>query len=218
MAKCIDFEDVGESIFARKKPLADATMRRIAAGIERFVKKNPSPFLVTIGYGERKTQTPRVRSVDEPLTTIVAGGCKQYLCTPFLTQFNNHCVGQDVRAPINTITCSPGHFGLVSPFLVSYYGNEHDADSVESPLRTITCKDRFGLVTCEIDGETYQLVDVYLRMLKPEELKLAQGFPRDYIIDRYSDGTAVPKTEQVRRIGNSVVPLVAQKIVEANIA
>ena len=55
-------------------------------------------------------------------------------------------------------------------------------------------------------------------MLKPEELKLAQGFPRDYIIDRYSDGTAVPKTEQVRRIGNSVVPLVAQKIVEAQMS
>lgn len=218
VAKCIDFEDVGESIFARKRPLADATMRRIAAGIERYVKGNPSPFLVTIGYGERRTQTPRVRSVGEPLTTIVAGGCKQYLCTPFLTQFNNHCVGQDVRAPINTITCSPGHFGLVSPFLVSYYGNEHEADSIEQPLRTITCKDRFGLVTCEIDGETYQLADVRLRMLKPEELKLAQGFPRSYVIDRYSDGTRVTKTEQVRRIGNSVVPLMARRIVEANIA
>jgi DNA (cytosine-5)-methyltransferase 1 len=185
VAKCIDFEDVGESIFARKKPLADATMRRIAAGIERFVKKGPAPFLVTIGYGERKTQTPRVRSVDEPLTTIVAGGCKQYLCTPFL---------------------------------VSYYGNEHDADSVESPLRTITCKDRFGLVTCEVDGETYQLADVHLRMLRPEELKLAQGFPASYVIDRYSDGTAVPKTEQVKRLGNSVVPVMARKIVAANIA
>jgi DNA (cytosine-5)-methyltransferase 1 len=185
VAKCIDFEDVGESIFARKKPLADATMRRIAAGIERFVKKNPSPFLVTIGYGERKTQTPRVRSVDEPLTTIVAGGCKQYLCTPFL---------------------------------VSYYGNERDADSVEQPLRTITCKDRFGLVTCEVDGDTYQLADVRLRMLKPEELKLAQGFPASYVIDHYSDGTRVSKTEQVRRIGNSVVPLMARRIVAANMA
>ena len=179
VSKCIDFEDVGESIFARKKPLADATMRRIAAGIERYVT-----------HGS----------------------------TQFITQFNNHCVGQALSEPLKTITCSPGHFGLVTAFLVSYYGNEHDADSIEQPLRTITCKDRFGLVTCEVDGETYQLADVRLRMLKPEELKLAQGFPPEYIIDRYSDGTSVPKSEQVRRIGNSVVPLMARRIVAANVA
>ena len=179
VSKCIDFDDVGESIFARRRPLADATMRRIAAGIERYVA-NAS--------------------------------------TQFITQFNNHCVGQGLDEPLRTITCSPGHFGLVTAFLVSYYGNERDADSVEQPLRTITCRDRFGLVTCEVDGETYQLADVHLRMLKPEELKLAQGFPASYVIDHYSDGTRVTKAEQVRRIGNSVVPLMAEKIVAAQMS
>lgn len=197
VAKCIDFDDVGESIFARKRPLADATMRRIRAGIARYVDGSPKPFLVTVGYGERPTQAPRIRSVDEPLTTIVAGGCKS--------------------APINTITCGAGHFGLASAFIVPYYGSESGAESVEHPLRTITCRDRFGLVTCEVDGETYQLADVRMRMLKPEELKLAQGFPASYIIDRYSDGTKVTKTEQVAKIGNSVVPTMARAIVEANV-
>jgi DNA (cytosine-5)-methyltransferase 1 len=55
-------------------------------------------------------------------------------------------------------------------------------------------------------------------MLRPEELKLAQGFPKGYVIDHYSDGTRVTKAEQVRRIGNSVVPLMAEKIVAANMA
>lgn len=49
-------------------------------------------------------------------------------------------------------------------------------------------------------------------------MKLAQGFPKSYVIDRYSDGTKVPKTEQVRRIGNNVVPIVARRIVAANVA
>lgn len=178
VSKCIDFSDVGESVFGRKRPLAEATMRRIEAGIERFV-----------AHGDRQ----------------------------FITQFNNHCVGQRVSEPLRTITCSPGHFGLVTAFLVSYYGNERDADSVDEPLRTITCHDRFGLVTCQRDGRTYQLADVRLRMLRPEELKLAQGFPAGYVIDRYADGTRVPKSEQVRRIGNSVVPLMARRIVEANV-
>jgi DNA (cytosine-5)-methyltransferase 1 len=57
-----------------------------------------------------------------------------------------------------------------------------------------------------------------MRMLQPEELKLAQGFPRSYVIDRYSDGTSVPKAEQVRRIGNSVVPLMAYWLVSAQMA
>jgi DNA (cytosine-5)-methyltransferase 1 len=174
---CIDLEDTGESIFERKKPLADATMRRIQAGIERYVTNGS---------------------------------------TQFITQFNNHCVGQKLDEPLKTITCSPGHFGLVTAFLVSYYGNEKDADSIEQPLRTITCRDRFGLVTLH-DGPA-NVVDIRLRMLRPEELKLAQGFPASYVIDHYSDGTKVTKAEQVRRIGNSVVPLMAQKIVAAQMA
>jgi DNA (cytosine-5)-methyltransferase 1 len=174
---CIDLEDTGESIFGRKKPLADATMRRIAAGIERYATSGS---------------------------------------TQFITQFNNHCVGQKLNEPLKTITCSPGHFGLVTAFLVSYYGNEHDADSIEQPLRTITCRDRFGLVTLH-DGPA-NVVDIRLRMLRPEELKLAQGFPASYVIDHYSDGTRVTKAEQVRRIGNSVVPLMAEKIVAAQLS
>ncbi len=53
-------------------------------------------------------------------------------------------------------------------------------------------------------------------MLKPEELKLAQGFPKDYIIDRDYRFESYPKSKQVARIGNSVVPIMAQKLVEAN--
>lgn len=59
--------------------------------------------------------------------------------------------------------------------------------------------------------------DIRLRMLRPEELKLAQGFPREYIIDRYDDGTPVPKSQQVKMIGNSVVPLMAESLVAANV-
>jgi DNA (cytosine-5)-methyltransferase 1 len=94
---------------------------------------------------------------------------------------------------------------------VSYYGNGKPY-GIDAPLPTITVRDRFGLVT--VAG----IEDIRLRMLKPEELKLAQGFPSKYIIDRYWDGTAVPKGEQTAKIGNSVVPIMARKLVEANVA
>ena len=86
------------------------------------------------------------------------------------------------------------------------------------PLGTITTKDRFGLVSAVMDikGEKYVLKDIFLRMLKPEELKIMQGFPPDYIIDRDINYKPYPIKEQVARIGNSVVPIMAQKLVETN--
>lgn len=86
VSECIDFSDVGESIFGRKRPLAEATMRRIARGLRKFVLDDPSPFLVQIGYGERPGQTPRIGDVHSPIGTIVAQGVKHYLCTPFVTK------------------------------------------------------------------------------------------------------------------------------------
>lgn len=134
----------------------------------------------------------------------------------FITKFYHTGTGQRVSEPMHTITTSQGHFGFVTAFLVSYYGTGQPI-SAAKPLPTITTKDRFGLVTVEVDGETFAIADVKLRMLRPEELKLAQGFPRDYIIDRYADGSRVPRKQQVKMIGNSVVPVMARRLVEANV-
>lgn len=71
-------------------------------------------------------------------------------------------------------------------------------------------------VVLDIQGEKYILKDIFLRMLKPEELKLMQGFPKDYIINRDYNWKSYPVAKQVARIGNSVVPIMAQKLVEAN--
>ena len=106
---------------------------------------------------------------------------------------------------------------LITAFLIKYYG-AGCGQTLSSPLGTITTKDRFGLVSAivELNGEKYVLNDIFLRMLKPEELKIMQGFPPDYIIDRDINFKQYPVKEQVARIGNSVVPIMAQKLVEAN--
>lgn len=61
----------------------------------------------------------------------------------------------------------------MSAFLIKYYGSGTGQELTE-PLATITTKDRFGLVNViiDIEGEQYILKDIFLRMLKPEELKL----------------------------------------------
>jgi DNA (cytosine-5)-methyltransferase 1 len=120
--------------------------------------------------------------------------------------------------PCHTITTSPGHFGVVSAWLIKYYSSGENAVTLDEPLPTITTKDRFGLASAmiEIQGEKYILEDILLRMLKPEELKLMQGFPKDYIIAYDYKWNPYPKTQQVARIGNSVVPIMAKAIIEAN--
>ena len=221
----IDWSDLGRSIFDREKPLADATMKRIANGIRKYVIDSPSPYIVRnkeavaflIQYhGETKAGDSRGQLLADPIKTIDTSN-RYGLVTAFVTKFYKSGIGQGCDEPLHTITTSPGHFGLISAFLIKYYGSGN-GQTLEDPLATITTKDRFGLVNVliEIDGEQYILKDIFLRMLKPEELKLMQGFPVDYIIDRDYNWKPYPIAKQVARIGNSVVPIMAQRLVEVN--
>ena len=103
-------------------------------------------------------------------------------------------------------------------FLTTFYGQSIGV-GLDEPIGTITTSGHYGLVSCVMDGkrETYQIRDILFRMLKPEEMKLAQGFPKSYVIDHDSEGNRYPKTEQVAKIGNSVVPLMAAKLARANL-
>ena len=222
----IDWSDLGKSIFDRKKPLAEATQKRIANGIRKYVIENPKPYIVEnddavaflIQYhGEQKAGESRGQLLSEPIKTIDTSN-RYGLVTAFITKYYKTGIGQGCDEPLHTITTSPGHFGLVSAFLIKYYGSGGSCQTIDRPLDTITTKDRFGLVNVEIDvqGGKYAIADIFLRMLKPEELKLMQGFPKDYIINRDIRWRPYPIKEQVARIGNSVVPIMAQKLVEAN--
>ena len=152
-------------------------------------------------------------SMENPLPTITAWDHNSVV-TANLNQMNNHCDGKDIRQPLPTITAGDGHFGEVRAFLIKYYGQGTGQD-IQEPLDTVTSRDRFGLVT--IEGEDYQIVDIGLRMLEPRELYGCQGFPDDYIIDHDYTGKTYPRTEQVKRCGNSVSPMVPNALVRANL-
>ena len=221
----IDWSDLGKSIFDREKPLAEATQARIANGIRKYIIENPHPYIVKderalafiIQYhGETKAGDSRGQLLTEPIKTIDTSN-RYGLVTAFITKFYKTGIGHGCDEPLHTITTSPGHFGLVSAFLIKYYGTGC-GQTLDSPLGTITTKDRFGLVNVliDIDGEKYIISDIFLRMLNAEELKLMQGFPEDYIIAHDLYGKIYPVKERVARIGNSVVPVMAQALVSAN--
>lgn len=233
----LDYKDLGKSIFDRKKPLAENTLKRIARGIKKFVIdnlelfvfENTLPFLIQY-HSETQKDEVRGQEVDEPIKTIDTSN-RHALVSAFITKFYKTGVGQGADEPLHTITTSQGHFEQISveferkedtntkkaervaQFLMEYYGSG-TGQSLNEPLHTIVTKDRFALVS--VLGSEYVITDIFLRMLNPGELKRAQGFPADYIIDRDYTGKPYPKSEQVKRIGNSVVPIMAKAIVEAN--
>lgn len=221
----IDWSDLGKSIFDRPKPLAEATQKRIANGIKKYIVDNPEPYVVKnkdalafiIQYhGETRQGDSRGQLQTEPIKTIDTSN-RYGLVTAFITKYYKTGIGQGCDEPLHTITTSPGHFGVIFAFLVKYYGTGC-GQVLNEPLGTITTKDRFGLVNVLVDihGEKYIISDIFLRMLKPEELKVMQGFPKDYIIDRDYKWRNYPIAKQVARIGNSVVPVMAEALVKAN--
>lgn len=187
-AEIIDWTIPCPSIYDRKKPLCENTMRRIARGLRKFVLEHPQPYIV-----------------DDHIA-------------PFLIQYHTEQSGKEVRGqavdkPLMTADSS-NRYGLVTALLIKYYG-QGEGQSLREPLHTITAKDRFGLVI--VRGEPYQIIDIGLRMLTPRELFRAQGFPESYIIDRDADGRSYPKSAQVARCGNAVPPPFAEALVRANL-
>jgi len=68
-AECIDWSLACPSIFERKRPLAENTLRRIAAGVRRFVLEAAEPFIVPVTRGEGSA---RGRALSAPIWTITA--------------------------------------------------------------------------------------------------------------------------------------------------
>lgn len=218
----IDWNYPSQSIFTRKKPLSQNTIRRIIRGLEKFNGDVLRPFLdmmydlnngksINIPVAGIPTDGEHIKfcepfivnakgksnalSINMPMPTQTTN-YHQYLCEPFIVRTDhtgsNGGCIYDIESPVRTIT-SKQHFALCQPFLVSYYGNG-DAHSIENPIGTITTKDRYALVQPEING--YKL-DIFYRMMQPHELAEGMSFDKSYKFY----GT---KTDIVKQIGNAV--------------
>jgi len=191
-SEIIDWSIPCQLIKDRKKPLADATLKRIEYGIREFWGDYAEPFIAKL-YGNSTAE-----KLDIPLSTISCSGAHHMLIQPFLARYN----GGDRRVhkisePVPTLDTS-NRYGVVEPFITEYYGNGF-AHPIGVPLPTITTKDRFAI--CGVtDG-----IELGFRMLQPNELAAATGFPSDYKFT----GT---KVEVIKQIGNAVPPNFAKAL------
>lgn len=111
------------------------------------------------------------------------------------------------KATIERAERAISELGTSVPFLIVYYGTDASGgwQPLDRPLRTITTLDRFAYVTPSIEGHV-------MRMLQPEELKLAMGFPKSY---KLQSGN---RRNKVMLMGNAVCPPVMKAVVKSLIS
>lgn len=166
------------------------------------------------------------RPIDAPISTLTASGSHQNLIAPWFVKYYGTGDGSRTDAPCHTVTVKD-RFAHMQAELAPTFAPEHEtrARQVAEFLRRHDAWDGGEFVTLEIDGETFVIVDIGMRMLTPRELFTAQGFPPDYVIEgtwTEQDGEWVwkpfPKNVQISCCGNSVSPHPARALLEANCA
>lgn len=146
----LDFSDEGESIFGRKKPLVDATLERIYAGLIKFVAGGKEAFLVKWN-SMSQTGKYHAPSIDEPCPTVATQNRLGIAQVNFLSKHyggspEGKCVS--VEEPAGTITTWDHH-----SFITAYYGNGHN-HSIDAPAPTLTTRDRLAFVDMQYGNGT----------------------------------------------------------------
>lgn len=172
-AECIDWSIPAPSIFERKKPLAEATCRRIAKGIQRYVMEAEKPFIVTPEFTERRESqhvlkatakrpdatdrdTPAISSpsvgsmgAGQAADAAPAGG---FVPTLIQTGYGER-EGQapralDLHKPLGTVVAGQKH-ALVSAFLAKHYTGVVGSNLAD-PIATVTSVDHHSLVSANL--------------------------------------------------------------------
>ncbi len=148
-SEIVDWSLPCPSIFGRRKPLADATLRRIAVGVRRYVLDAARPFVVKY-YG-----TSTGRAIHEPLSTVTAGGIHHALVAPTLVQTGyGEREGQapralDISKPLGTVVAGGAKHALVAALITKHYGGMV-GHAPTTTLGTITTQDHHAVTTATL--------------------------------------------------------------------
>ncbi|WP_265533565.1 DNA cytosine methyltransferase [Pseudomonas saponiphila] len=149
-AECIDWTIPSKSIFDRPKPLAPATLRRIAKGMKKFVLDAADPFIVPIANWSGDS----VQSAHEPLRTVTSWprGGSFAMASPIIAPATHQGSDRinDPAAPLPTVTCANrGELTLISPVMVGAGGPVYSGKpvSVDQPVGTLMTQNHRALAS-----------------------------------------------------------------------
>ncbi|WP_339503950.1 DNA cytosine methyltransferase [Pseudomonas sp. RL_105y_Pfl2_101] len=152
-ADCIDWTIPSKSIFDRPKPLAPATLRRIAKGMKKFVIDAADPFIVPIANWSGES----VQSAHDPLRTVTSWprGGSFALASPIIAPATHQGSDRvnDPHAPLPTVTCANrGELTLISPVLVGAGGPEYSGKPVaaDQPAGTLMTQNHRAIAAAHL--------------------------------------------------------------------
>ena len=171
ICECLDYSDMGRSIFGRKDPIAEKTLRRVSDGLRKYcnislpldvlMSSNPRIQKRAIRLGQEIPLRPflvklnnhaTTESTDAPLTTVTTSGNHHELCQPFIVRLRNNQDCADIDKPLSAISCSGAHHELCTPIIIEHMNNGR-ARSVKEPIGVQTTHDRYSLVQSFILGQ-----------------------------------------------------------------
>jgi len=143
----LDLESEGDSIFTRKKPLVENTLKRIYAGLVKFVANGDDSFIKKYYSGR---PAGKVISVNGPAGTITTAGGQGIVKCDFLLKYNSKNkngkhIPPSIEDPSPTVAAQASLGIINANFLQSYYGNGN-SHSTDEPCPTVSTKDRFGKI------------------------------------------------------------------------
>ena len=213
----LQLENIGESIFGRKKPYVEKTLKRIYEGLIKF---KDEPIFLDEYYGNGRAQ-----SVHKPIPVITTKDRYSVIHSIFIDQQYGNSSAASINQPINTITTNP-------KFSICYVLNPQyssKGSSLNQPMPTIIArqdKAPLGLIhgisgpmigINEKDSHYTKLIkefmnkngisDIRKRPLNITELKRAQGFNDDYILKG-------SQQDQKKFIGNAVDVTMAKALLK----
>lgn len=152
-------------------------------------------FLLCSRTGKGKPLSPDISSIQNASSIIDTSDKYKFSCLH---------APKRAKATLERAKRAIDTLGKDTPFLIVYYGTDGSGgwQTLDKPLRTITTLDRFAYVKPTPQGHM-------MRMLQPDELKLAMGFPADYQI------VARTRRERIKLLGNAVCPPVMKHIVRS---
>lgn len=153
-ADCIDWTVPSKSIFGRKKALADATLRRVAKGMKKFVIDSPQPFIVPIANWSGEL----AQSADEPLRTVTSWprGGSFAMASPVILPATHQGADRvnDPAEPLPTVTAANrGELMMASPMMVGTGGPSFSGKPVpaDQPVGTLLTQNHRALVAAFIE-------------------------------------------------------------------
>lgn len=161
----------------------------------------------------------------DPISTIAASGSHQTPVAAFFAKYYGTGDGSRTDQPCHTVTVKDRFAHVQADLAAPPFGPEHEdrARAVAAFLRAHGAWDDREFVTLHLDGASFVVVDIGMRMLTPRELFTAQGFPPDYVIEGVWEQQGgdwqfrdFPKDVQISCCGNSVCPPLAESIIRAN--